>query len=106
MSLLLSIKLCFPESKLITCFFHFMQNQIKKLPEIRSKNKVLKDYAKDLFANIRLLCFIDLNKIDNFYSQIKDKYRSKFPKYFKYFDKNYINNNSRFSKIWNFNEII
>ena len=87
-------------------FLSFYAESNKKLPELRSKNKVLKDYAKDLLASIRLLCFIDLNKIDNFYSQIKDKYRSKFPKYFKYFDKNYINNYSRFSKIWNFNEII
>ena len=46
MALLNALKVSFPEVKIVTCFFHFMQNQIKKLPEIRNKNKVLKNYAK------------------------------------------------------------
>ena len=89
---------------MIPCFFHFIQNNIKKLPEIRSKNKTIKEYAKDCLANIRLLCFVDHEKINNFYKDIKDKYRTKFPKYFKYFDANYMNENSRFKKIWNYND--
>ena len=106
MSLLKSIKFCYPDAKIVLCFFHFMQNHIKKLPEIRNKNKVLKNYAKDLLANVRLICFINLNKIESFYESMKTKYRTKFPIYFKYFDKNYINNNARFNKIWNYNEFI
>ena len=104
-SLILSIKHIFPNILLIPCFFHFIQNNIKKLPEIRSKTKTIKEYAKDCLANIRLLCFIDHEKINNFYKDIKDKYRSKFPKYFKYFDINYMNENARFKKIWNYNDI-
>ena len=61
-----------------------MQNNIKKLPEIRSKNKTIKEYATDCLDNIRLLCFVEHEKINNFYKDIKDKYRTKFPKYFKH----------------------
>lgn len=75
---------------------------MKKLSGIRSKNKVIKKYV----ANIWLLCFINLNRIDSFYDTIKTKYRTKFPKYFNNFDKNYMNANSRFIKMWNYNEII
>ena len=103
---ILAIKKAFPSCKIIPCFFHFMQNQIKYLPELRSKNKTLKNYAKDLLANIRLLCFVKLDKINLFYQDIKNKYGVKFPKYFKYFDKNYFEEKSRFQKIWNYNEII
>ena len=106
MSLLKANKYCFPDAKIVPCFFHFMQNQIKKLPELRNKNKVIKNYAKDLLGNVRLICFINLNNIESFYDSMKTKYRSKFPNYFKYFDKYYINNNARFNKIWNYNEVI
>ena len=34
------------------------------------------------------------------------KYRTQFQKFFKYFDNNYINDNSRFKKYWNYNEVI
>lgn len=59
-----------------------------------------------MLANIWLLCFINLNRIESFYDIIKTKYRTKFPKYFKYFDKNYMKVNIRFNKMWNYNEII
>ena len=71
-ALLLSIKIVFPGCSIIPCFFHFMQNVIKHFGEIRSKNKTIKDLAKDCLANIRLLCFIPLNKIDSFYKEIKN----------------------------------
>ena len=83
-----------------------MQNAIKHFLEIRCKNKTLKNIAKDCLANIRLLYFIHLNKIDNFYNEIKNKYRVKFPKFFKYFDNNYIKENSIYSIIWNYIEYI
>ena len=50
--------------------------------------------------------FCKLDKINLFYQDIKNKFRAKFPKYFKYFDKNYFDENSHFRKIWNYNEII
>ena len=60
------IKICFPNSNIVQCFFYFLQNNIKKLPELRCKNNSLKKYAKDLLANIKLLFFVSLNNIDTF----------------------------------------
>ena len=57
-------------------------------------------------ANICILCLISLNKVGNFYKDIKNKYSSKFPNYFKYFDKNDINENSNFKRLWNYNKNI
>ena len=94
---LISIKFIYPLCTIIPCFFHFMQNNAKRLPEIRHKNKTIKELAKDLLANIRLLCFIPLNKINSFYNEIKDKFRVKFPKYFIYFDKTYFLETSIFN---------
>lgn len=59
-----------------------------------------------MLSNIKLLCFIPLNKIDGFFKLIKDKYRTKFPKFFKYFERNYINGSVLAIKSWNYNTII
>ena len=67
-----------------------MVNIAKYLPELKSKNKSLKSVAKDCLANIKLLSFILLSKFNYFYKLIVYKYRVKLPKFFKYFDKNYI----------------
>ena len=80
----------FPDIEILPCFFHFMENIVKHLKELRSKNKTIKKLAKDFLSNIKLLCFIPLNKFDSLYELIKTKYRTKFPNFFKYFDKNYI----------------
>ena len=96
----------FPNLKFIPCFYHFMVNIIKHLPEIRSKTKTLKNLAKDVLANIKILCFIPLNKLDSFYKLIVNKYRVKFPKFFKYFNKNYINGRIFDKTIWNYSNVI
>ena len=46
MSLLKAIEFCLPDAKILPCFFHYIKDQIKKLPEIRNKNKVLKTMQK------------------------------------------------------------
>ena len=83
-----------------------MVNIIKHLPEIRSKTKTLKNLAKDLLANIKILCFIPMNKFDNFYKIIVKKFRVKFPKFFKYFNKNYIKGRIFDKTIWNYSNVI
>ena len=96
----------FPNIEIIPCFFHFMENIIKHFNEIRSNNKTIKNLAKDCLSNIKLLCFIPLNNFKTFYKLILDKYRCKFPSFFKYFDKNYIKGRVLDKKHWNYNNII
>ena len=81
----------FPDIEILPCFFHFMENIVKHLKDIRSRNKTIKKLAKDCLSNIKLLSFIPLNKFDSLYELILKKYRSKFPNFFKYFERNYIN---------------
>ena len=59
-----------------------------------------------MFGNIKLLCFIPLNKFDNFYELIKRKYRCKFSTFFKYFDKYYIKGKLFDKKIWNYSMLL
>ena len=68
--------------------------------------KLFKNLAKDCLSNIKLLCFIPLNNFKTFYKLILDKYRCKFPSFFKYFDKNYIKGRVLDKKQWNYNNII
>ena len=67
-----------------------MNNIIKLIPELRNKNKKIKNLAKDLLSNIKLLCFVNKNNIIPFFQKIKDKYEDDFPYFFKKFEKIYI----------------
>ena len=101
-----AIKTIFPNSIIIPCFFHFIMNISKKIPNLKSKNKSEKTFALDLLSNIKLLCFMPNNKIKNFYQLIKQKYLNSFKEFFKYFDKYYINSNFFTIDIWNYNKVI
>ena len=46
---------------------------IKKL---KSKKEIDKRNAQNLLINVKILLFIDSEKIDEFYSLLKDKYRN------------------------------
>ena len=101
-----ALQYVFPNIKFIPCFYHFMVNIIKHLPELKSKNKTIKTLAKDCLANIKLLSFIPLNYFDSFYKLIYNKYQVKFPKFFIYFKKNYINGKIFDKSIWNYTNVI
>ena len=73
---------------IIPCFFHFMENITKHFNEIRANIKTIKNLSKDSLSNIKLLCFILFNIFDGFYKLILNKFRCKFPAFFKYFNKN------------------
>ena len=60
-----AIKHAFPNSIIIPCFFHLMQNLSKRLPDLKSKIKSKKQTCKNLLVNIKLMCFIPINQIDN-----------------------------------------
>ena len=66
-----AIKSLFPGINIIPCFFHFLQNICKKLPNLRSNNKKDKLLSRDLLANIKLLSFIPESKLKSFYPLIK-----------------------------------
>ena len=42
-------------------FFHFISNLVKKLPDIKSKNKSKKKLSLELLANFILLYFVKRN---------------------------------------------
>ena len=46
-----------------------MNNIIKCIPELRNKNKKIKNLGKDLLSNIKLLCFVNKNNIISFYAK-------------------------------------
>ena len=58
----------FPNIQFIPCFYHYMVNITKHIPELKAKNKSLKLIAKDCLANIKLLSFVPLSKFNNFYN--------------------------------------
>ena len=88
---------------IIPCFFHFCQNIARNLPELKNNNNTIKNYAKDLFTNLKLLCFVEREKVKNFYEEILYKFRSKFSIFFKYFDKYYFKKKPFNELCWNYN---
>ena len=73
-----AIKTFFPECRIYPCFYHMMQRLLKNLPEINNKNIKIKLEAKNLLANMKLLCFINNEKIDDFYLMIKKNIKKFF----------------------------
>ena len=51
---------------------------------------------------MKLLCFIDQTKIDEFFEKIKNKYIETNPSFFKYFKTNYLTNSQFNDKSWNY----
>ena len=101
-----AIKSLFPSINIIPCFFHFLQNICKKLPNLRSNNKKIKQLSRNLLANIKLLSFIPESKIKSFYSLIKKKYLANRGLFFKYFEKYYFNEKKFEINLWNCTRII
>ena len=63
------IKFCFPEAVFIPCYFHFIQNCLKHLPDIKSSNEEKKIQVQDLLTNIKILCFINLSQFNAFFKK-------------------------------------
>ena len=88
---IIAIKREFPETIIIYCFFHIISRIIKHFPQIKSKNKNIKNLAKDVLANLELFLFIPKNELFEFFNKVKEKYESNFPKLFKYIKRTYFN---------------
>ena len=55
-SLYNAYKNLFKDININPCFYHYCQNIKRKLPQLKDKNSIINNYAKDLFANLKLLC--------------------------------------------------
>jgi len=76
------------------------------LPELKNRNKNIKNTSKNLLSNIKLLCFIPLSIVEDFYEKINQKYGKKYKNFFKYFQKQYITNKYFDISKWNYNTLI
>lgn len=72
-------------------FFHIISRIIKHFPQIKSKNKKIKNLARDVLANLELFLFIPKSELIDFFDEVKEKYGSHFPKLFKYIKRTYFN---------------
>lgn len=100
-----AIKKVFPLCKNLLCYYHIIQRCVKHLPQIRSKNTNIKQKAKDLLNNIKILLFIDTNNIEKYYNKIINAYKNDFYKFIKYFYINYFNRFPFSERIWNYSII-
>ena len=100
---MISIRKEFPLCKIILYYFHIIQNCIRKLPQLRNKNKDLKKRALDLLAYIKFILFINEINIEVFFKKIIKAFKSDFFKFIKYFYKNYFIKFPMNERIWNFN---
>ena len=99
---ILAILKLFPNCCLIICYFHIIRRLVIHLPEIRSKNLEKKEMVKNLLANMKILLFIPQTDIINYFELIREKYYSKFPKFIKYFYKNFFIAFPMNKLIWNY----
>ena len=81
---IIAVRKIFPDTKNIICYYHIIKRCVLHLPELKSKNKYLKNKAQDMLSNIKMLLFIDINSVDSFFEKIKHKYNSSVPKFIKY----------------------
>ena len=98
----ISIRKIFPHTKIILCYYHIIKRIIKHLPQIRSKNDNIKNKAKDLFANIKILLFLNQSKLKIFVELIKDKFEKDFPALIKYFYINFFKKYPLNDLCWNY----
>ena len=79
----------YPNCYIIICYFHIIRRLVIHLPQIRSKNKESKELAKNLLADMKILLFLPQRDIYQFFDLIKNRYYEIFPKFIKYFYKNF-----------------
>lgn len=81
------------------CYFHFIARVILHLPQLKSKKSRIKNIAQNILYNIKLLCFIEMEKIEEFYNRIEERYNNKtFTKFFEYFSDTHINDLSFYNR--------
>lgn len=97
----------FENTEIIFCFFHLVKCWWNKLNKLGLRNKYFKNLSKSLVFNLKLLAFTKRDDVQLFYNDIKisNLYNdNKFSEFFKYVDKQWINNN-KFTK-WNYYDVL
>ena len=99
---IISIQKIYPNCYIIICYFHIIRRLVIHLPQIRSKNKEIKESAKNLLANMKILLFLPHTDIQKFFDLIKLKYYDSFPKFIKYFYKYFFKEFPLNKLYWNY----
>ena len=97
-----AINKIFPNARIFPCYFHMIRRLCLHIKNLKSSNKVIKRAAKNLLFNMKILLFIDSDKIDSFFTLIKNKYYNTNKKFFIYFEKYYMENKIIKDRQWNY----
>ena len=97
-----ALKNIFPKTRIFPCYFHLIRRLILHIKDLLSENKVIKRASKNLLFNMKILFFIDNDKIDEFFELIKNKYYDSNKKFLDYFEKNYMEKRPYSDRKWNY----
>ena len=86
---LISLYKFFPNCNIIICYFHIVRRLVIHLGALRSKNLSLKEHAKNLLSSMKILLFLPLSYTQDYFELIRKKHMTIFPKFIKYFYKNF-----------------
>ena len=101
-----AVKYNFPRSNIHCCFFHYSQALWKHFMKygLGGKNTYLDN--SELLFNLQLLCFIDIENIEDFYKKIVKTYKeNKYKNFFNYSKKTWLGKTIP-KKLWNFSDIL
>lgn len=86
-----AIQTKFPDCKISTCFFHFSQAIWKNFKKTGLCGKGTYNNNMELLFNIQVMCFIERNKIDSYFSELKKHYNNnKYKKFLAYFSRTWL----------------
>ena len=101
-----AIQQSFPKTRIFTCYFHLIRRLIIHLKNIKSKNKLIRRNARNLLFNMKILIFIDNEKIEEFFELIKSQYYKNYKKFLDYFEKQYLKTGLFSDKNWNYSSFL
>ena len=81
----------FPECKLNTCFFHFSQAIWRNFKKYQLTGINTYDNNRKLLFNIQIMNFIERDKIDKYFIELKKEFRhNKYKNFFNYFSRTWL----------------
>ena len=99
---IIAIKKKYPNCKIVLCYYHIVKRIMKHIPQLKNKNENINSKAKDLFSNVKILLFLNKNKVKEFFQLIINKYEKDFPKFIKYFYTNFFKRYPLNDLCWNY----